>query len=194
MSDRLYVQYGCGTCAPAAWRNFDISLRLRLEKVHGLRAVFRCTVGLLFPRNASFGDILRGLPVPEGSASGVYCSHVLEHLALDELPLALRNTLRLLRPGGIFRLVVPDLHWRAIRYVAAVANGEPFAADQFMSSTNLGRSFKPKNIVGIARECFGHSAHLWMYDFASLKAKLEDVGFVEIRRCELGDATDRMFD
>jgi hypothetical protein len=33
-----------------------------------------------------------------------------------------------------------------------------------------------------------------MYDFASLKAGLEDAGFVAIRRCEFGDACDRMFD
>jgi hypothetical protein len=33
-----------------------------------------------------------------------------------------------------------------------------------------------------------------MYDFASLTPQLEAAGFVVIRRCELGDASDRMFD
>jgi hypothetical protein len=32
-----------------------------------------------------------------------------------------------------------------------------------------------------------------MYDFAALKALLEQVGFTGVRRCELGDAGDPMF-
>jgi SAM-dependent methyltransferase len=127
-------------------------------------------------------------------ACGVYCSHVLEHLARDDLALALRNTLRILRPGGIFRLVVPDLHWRAARYMDGITSGNQFAADQFMTTASLGRCTRPKGIISLAREYFGHSAHLWMYDFASLKARLEATGFVAIRRCDLGDARDRMFD
>jgi SAM-dependent methyltransferase len=190
----LYVQYGCGICAPAGWLNFDASPRLRLERIPGLRGILRSTIGLLFPANVRFGDIVRGLPVPEHSACGIYCSHVLEHLARDDLATALRNTRRILRPGGTFRLVVPDLNWRALRYVAAAGSGKHFAADQFMSAANLGRCAQPKNIVSLAREFFGHSAHLWMYDFAGLKPRLEEAGFVAIRRCELGDARDRMFD
>ena len=190
----LHVQYGCGICAPAGWLNFDASPRLRLERIPGLRGILRSTMGLLFPPNVRFGDIVRGLPVPDNSAYGVYCSHVLEHLARDDLAPALHNTLRILRPGGTFRLVVPDLRWRALRYVAAAASGDHFAADQFMSATSLGWGVRPKDLVSNARVYFGHNTHLWMYDFASLKSKLDAAGFVAIRRCELGDARDRMFD
>jgi hypothetical protein len=191
--DRLYVQYGCGICAPEGWLNFDASLRLRLERIPGVREIVRSTIGQLFPPNVLFGNIVRGLPVPQQSACGVYCSHVLEHLAREDLVTALRNTLRILKPGGIFRLVVPDLHWRALQYVAAVATGEDSAADNFMSSAHLGQG-RRHNIISFAREYVGHSAHLWMYDFVSLKPKLEAAGFVSVRRCELGDARDRMFD
>jgi SAM-dependent methyltransferase len=190
----LYVHYGCGICAPAGWINFDVSLRLRLERIAGVGELLRLTTGLLFPPDVQFGNIVRGLPVTEKSACGVYCSHVLACLAQEDLVLALRNTLRILRPGGTFRLVVPDLHWRALQYVAAAANGKHFAADQFMHTTHLGRRGWPKGIIAFTRDYWGHTANLWMYDFASLKAKLEDAGFVKVRRCELGDAHDRMFD
>ena len=96
-------------------------------------------------------------------------------------------------PGGLFRLVVPDLHWRAARYLASLAKGDQHAADNLMSTCLLGRRTKSKNLIALVRDHYGNSTHLWMYDFAALKALLEDVGFVGIRRCEFGDASDGMF-
>src|SRR5262249_47616526 len=133
------------------------------------------------------------LPVPDGSGSGVYCSHVLEHLPRDDLSIALRNTLRILMPGALFRLVVPDLHWRAARYLALVDEGDRNAADALMISCALGRRTKAKNVMSFVRDYYGSGAHQWMYDFVALKALLEEMGFAGVRRCELGDAGDPMF-
>lgn len=187
-----YVQYGCGACAPEAWVNFDASARLRFEQAPVFGHILRATVGCLFPANVRFGDIVRGLPVPDNIASGVYCSHVLEHLPRDDLPIALRNTLRILIPGGVFRLVVPDLQWRAARYLAAAEGGDASAADELMDGCYLGVR-RRLIFIGAARAAFGKSRHLWMYDFAALKALLEQAGFVGIRRCDCGDAVDPMF-
>lgn len=55
-----------------------------------------------------YGDIVRGLPIEEKCAQGIYCSHVLEHIDRKSFEIALQNTLTLLKPGGTFRLVVPD--------------------------------------------------------------------------------------
>lgn len=47
---------------------------------------------------------------PDGGVEEVYASHVLEHLShRDELLPALREIARVLRPGGVLRLSVPDL-------------------------------------------------------------------------------------
>src|SRR6202022_3814219 len=91
----LYVQYGCGLCAPDGWLNFDASPRLRLERIPGIRELIRRTSGTLFPLNVRAGNILSGLPVPEGSASAAYCSHVLNCLSREDLPRALQNTWRM---------------------------------------------------------------------------------------------------
>jgi predicted SAM-dependent methyltransferase len=167
---------------------------LRIERSVVLGPVIRKTVGLLFPPNAQSGDIVRGLPVSGGSATAVYCSHVLEHLPRDDLPMALGNTFRMLRPGGVFRLVVPDLRWRVARYLASSEQDDPSAADELISACVLGRRTKSRNLVGLAKDHWGNSTHLWMYDFAALKGHLVDAGFVDIRQCELGDASDPMFD
>jgi SAM-dependent methyltransferase len=188
-----YVQYGCGICAPEAWINFDASARLRLERIPLFGHILSATAGRLFPANVRFGDIVKGLPVPDRSAAAVYCSHVLEHLPRDDLPIALRNTLRILAPQGIFRLVVPDLQWRVARYIARAERSEASAADELMDGSCLGVRRRSTTLIDATRAAFGKSRHLWMYDFAALKALLEQVGFVDIRRCDYGDAMDPMF-
>ena len=70
-----------------------------------------------FPDNVEYGDIVKGLPVGAGSCEAVYCSHVLEHLSLEDFRYALKNTFELLGSGGIFRLVVPDLEYSITRYI-----------------------------------------------------------------------------
>jgi hypothetical protein len=99
----------------------------------------------------------------------------------------------MLRPGGLFRLVVPDLQWRAARYVRSAAIEDPNAADTFMQACSLGRKATPRGFMAWISSCFGNSAHLWMYDFSALKMLLEDTGFVGVRRCELGDCDDPKF-
>jgi ubiquinone/menaquinone biosynthesis C-methylase UbiE len=47
--------------------------------------------------------------VPEASMNAVYSSHNLEHLYAHEVPLALREFWRVLRPGGLLFIQVPDL-------------------------------------------------------------------------------------
>lgn len=189
--DALYVHYGCGLCAPDGWCNFDASPRLRLEQLFIPRAL-RTALGI-FPANVKFGDIVSGLPVAEGSAQGVYCSHVLEHLPREDVPAALQNTLGMLKPGGLFRLVVPDLQWRTAQYARAAALGDSAAADAFMESCLLGTRQGAKRLAARLRHRFSKNAHLWMYDFGALKGLLKAAGFTGVRRCEIGDSSDSMF-
>ncbi|MDQ2102106.1 class I SAM-dependent methyltransferase [Azospirillum isscasi] len=48
-------------------------------------------------------------PVPDGSVDAVWSSHNLEHLDPHEVSVALREFLRVLKPGGTLLLTVPDL-------------------------------------------------------------------------------------
>jgi SAM-dependent methyltransferase len=189
----LYVQYGCGRSCPDSWLNFDVSPRLRLESLPVAGQVFGMTGQKLFPKNVRYGDIVKGLPVGPMTASGVYCSHVLEHLDRESVSKALRNTYAILRPGGIFRLVVPDLTWRARKFLQMQADSDTSAADRFMRTTYLGTESRPRGPVGLLRAAIGNSAHLWMYDEALMRSLLADAGFADIRRCKFGDAEDPAF-
>ena len=102
----LYVQYGCGFCAPEGWVNFDASPTLRIEKLP-IIGHFVKKNRTRFPANVRYGDIVLGLPISNGSADAVYASHVLEHLAREDFETALRDAHRMLRPGGVFRSLCP---------------------------------------------------------------------------------------
>lgn len=179
--DGSLVQYGCGLCAPQGWLNFDASPTLRLQRlplVGGLRR--RLVGGPRFPGTVRFGDILRGLPVASGSCRAVYCLHVLEHLALEDLRTALAETRRLLGEGGVFRLVLPDLEALVAEYSAA---SDPRAAHRF----------RPRGFVGLLRNWLGNSRHLWMWDYGALAAELAEAGFRDVRRAAFGDSSEPRF-
>lgn len=193
-SDRgLYVQYGCGLSAPTEWANFDVSPTLRIQKVPIIGALLRSRLNTTFPSNVRYGDIIRGLPVPDNSCRGVYCSHTLEHLSLEDFRKALQNTYRMLSDGGIFRCVLPDLEASARKYLEMLANGEKDASLYFMRSTFLGKEVRFKGMKGIAKFLYGNSNHLWMWDSKSLAEELKKVGFREIRNCAFNDCSDDMF-
>ena len=185
----LYVNYGCGWAVGDDWLNFDASPTLRFERLPILGRLYHKNPRP-FPTEVIYGDIVRGLPVPAESCRGIFASHVLEHLSLEDFQTAIKNTYALLRSGGLFRVVVPDLRALAQQYVQSQ---DPLAAGKFMRASGLGRERTSKSMLDLLVTCFGRSAHLWMWDFQSLRSELEDVGFRNIRRCFVGDAPDPMF-
>jgi hypothetical protein len=131
--------------------------------------------------------------VAEGSAKAAFASHVLEHLSLNDARITLRHTYRMLQPGGVFRVIVPDLRSRAEWYVRQAAAGNPEASAAFMRSTLLGMEQRPRGLMRTIRQAFGNTSHLWMWDVVALRSELERCGFERIRECKFGDADDPAF-
>lgn len=191
---KQYVHYGCGLKAPLEWDNYDVSPTLRIQKIpiigSLLKGKFKNTV---FPSNVLYGDIIKGLPVPENSCNGVFCCNMLEHLALEDFRAALRNTYKILKPGGIFRCIVPDLEFIVREYIKALENGNVNAATEFIVNTEMGMLARPKGFKGLITSVFGNSNHKWMWDTKSLISELEKAGFENIRICKYADSEDPMF-
>jgi hypothetical protein len=187
----LYVQFGCGLCAPGSWANFDAGPAFWLQKhLPFLRSTLVKKGFPDYPRNIRYGDVINGLPIAPGSASAVYCSHVLEHLALNECRQTLQNVHRYLAPGGTFRAVLPDLEWLARTYLGS---SDVEAASHFMREADLGVQSQQRGIGGGLKRLFGRSAHLWMWDYKNLAHELQAVGFTAVRRAQFGDNPDPRF-
>lgn len=74
-------------------------------------------------------DLLGRLPLPDAHAVLVYSSHFLEHIPRDCVASFLAECRRILAPGGVLRLVLPDLENLCRAYLAHRECGEHDKAD-----------------------------------------------------------------
>ena len=186
----MNLHYGCGLDIGDGWHNCDASPTLRLQRLPLIGWVFKKWLKPRFPDSVHYGDIVRGMDIATGSCDAIYCSHILEHLALEDFRIALRHSNKYLKPGGLFRLVVPDFEKMVIAYQS---NPEPAALTDFLRHTYLGRVKRAKGLKGFIREYFGNAHHLWMWDEKGLAAELRNAGFSSIRRCQAGDSANKAF-
>lgn len=192
MMEETYIQFGCGLCAPPGWRNFDAGPIFWLQKHFPfLNPIFRRRNHPIYPvKLMEYSNVITGLPVRPQSAKGVYCSHVLEHLTLDEFRITLRNVFKYLESGGIFRIVVPDLEYMVKKYIAS---NEPEAASRFLEESILGEKKAKHHFSSLPKLLFGRSRHLWMWDYKAIEWELKQAGFVNIHRAYYNDSSDPRF-
>lgn len=187
----INVQYGCGLSAPESWINFDASPTLRLQRIPLFGNMIK---KVNFPKSVLYGDILKGLPgIQHNSCDAVYCSHVLEHLSYEDCKKALANTHAILKPGGRFRCVLPDLETYVNNYLNAKKTSPSTASIEFMRSSLLGFEVRPSGIRQKIISLFGNSHHLWMWDKDSLTEALMQAGFRKVRVCGFNDSEDDSF-
>lgn len=190
---KKYLQYGCGNTAPAEWENFDTSPTIRVQKIPFVGfGLAKNLQGFTFPANIKVENIAKGLKVENGSYDMVYFSHVLEHLLRADGTKALRNSWLLLKPGGVFRCVLPNLNAYVVRYQQRLVEGRKDAAHLFMTEACLGVDLATINFRDRMRLTFGNYQHLWMWDEHSFVEALQQAGFSNIRPCQMADNPDPM--
>jgi SAM-dependent methyltransferase len=98
-----YLNVGCGTRFHPDWINVDLIPSAPQVIAHDLR---------------------RGLPFTDNTFDVVYHSHVLEHFPKNNVRHFMRECFRVLRPGGILRVVVPDLEGIVRQYLDALQQAD----------------------------------------------------------------------
>jgi SAM-dependent methyltransferase len=191
MDAPLHVQYGAGLCGPPGWLNYDASPMILLQRTPGLNLLPIARRGAPYPKTVRFGDVVRGLPVKSGTADLVYCSHTLEHLALADCRTALRETHRMLKAGGTFRAVLPDIRYLCEEYLRQAAT-DPAAAVTFIRETHMGLAEAPRGLAKL-RSLFSRSFHHWMWDYPAMELELRAAGFRTIRPARYQDSVHAAF-
>ena len=184
---------GCGMTPTRGWRNFDNSFSLKLAQ-HGWLASALGKLGLLsgpqreyveFCRREriEWADATRRLPLPDASVDVLYSSHMLEHLDPEDARRFLGEARRVLAPGGILRVSVPDLARQVADYSAS-GDADAFVAASYTCVP------RPKSLVArLEHIAVGPRHHQWMYDGRSLVRLVQAAGFGDPVVVEAGRTT-----
>ncbi len=159
-----YLNVGCGKNSLSGFVNLDYTL---------------------WPGVDVCWDLRQPLPFPDCTFNGIFTEHCLEHIEYAECVKVLVEFFRILKPGCVVRIVVPDgglylsLYTRAqdgesvqFPYVG-LAGKKDFEIDSVIA-------FTPIMAVNRIFRAYGHR---FAYDFETMKVILEYVGFVGVNQC-----------
>jgi len=145
------LNWGCGAYGAPGWLNSDIK--------EGPGIQYPC-------------DIREGLPFSDTEMDYVVSIHALPEIPYPDLRPALVELRRVLKPGGVLRLGLPDLE----RAMDAYKAGD---RDYFLVPDEDARSLGAKLVVQLI--WYGYSRTLFIYDF--VKEILLEAGFSSVTRC-----------
>lgn len=141
---RTLLNLGCGGVTPAGWINTDKSWNRVLTALRGFRSRSEGESGV---RHL---ELAGRWPFKDASVDVVYLSHVLEHLDGQTRKHVIAAAFRVLKPGGVFRVVVPDLRRLAEEYLQSSDDGDSRAGERFLYWLNLHK----ENLYGRNRSLF----------------------------------------
>jgi predicted SAM-dependent methyltransferase len=140
-------------------------------------------------------DCRKTLPFPDESVDHLLCSHFLEHVFPAEMETIVADFYRVMKKGATLHVIVPDLDLLVRQYLDRKEQGDAAAADKFVVGTLLSReqrgSLKYRYLEFIGG--FGLQ-HYWMYDYASMTARLKKTGFEVLAENDSPSKTFRLDD
>ena len=148
------LHLGCGPNHMDGWVNIDLEAEYEPDLQH---------------------DLSTGLPYADDSVDLVYSEHFFEHLPLAAGYALMQECHRVLRPGGVLRIAMPDLEstvhaylgdWRAQAWVAAFPRIDTAA-----------------RMLNIGMREWGHE---YVYDLEDLTLRLRSIGFGDVRPAPWG--------
>ena len=178
----MKLNIGCGQTIIKGWVNADNSFSIKLSKypLFFLELLFKLKIVdksqydfILFARKNIIQNIdATQLPYDSSSIDVIYSSHMMEHLQRDDAKTFIKECFRVLKPGGILRLSLPDLKIIADNYL------KHNDADLFIKHL-LMEPPKTKKIKHLIKLYIsgGFREHSWMYDGKSLLKILNEFGF-----------------
>jgi predicted SAM-dependent methyltransferase len=173
------VNLGCGGDLRSGWLNIDFT-----------------PDGQPTPRVGELinHDLREGLPLPPGSCSYIYTSHLLEHLSAVEGTRLMRDCHAALRRGGIMRVCLPDFR-QALKAYQANDRGYFDLFDEHLRAGGVlardGRPMeRPTLMTYVNHAVYQDGEHKCMYDGESILALMTEVGLTDARLTTLDPSID----
>jgi ubiquinone/menaquinone biosynthesis C-methylase UbiE len=151
------LHWGCGGAVQPGWINSDLKIGPGID--------VSC-------------DIRQGLPLADACVDYAVSIHALQEIPYDDLVPVLSELHRVLAPGGVLRLVLPDL----IKGVHAFVRGD---RDYFMVPDVDARSLGAKLVVQLL--WYGYSRTVFTAEF--IEEMLLKAGFREVSHCRFSQTS-----
>ena len=161
------VNVGCGSNGYDGWINIDYSL------YEGVNCTFDCR---------------KELPFQDASVKGIFTEHFFEHLDYEnEAKEFLADCFRVLVPGGVIRIIVPDAEKFLYGYCSPdwelLSSIRPLSEDH--KDFHLDIKYKTKmELINVVFRQFGE--HKFAYDYETLYFSLKEAGFGKVEKMEFG--------
>lgn len=178
------INIGSGISGAPGWFNIDNSPTVLLSRIPVLRRMSRIPQ---WPQDVRRVDVRKGLPFGDATVSYIYSSHTFEHFSWQESLDVTTECFRILQPGGILRIVVPDLGLLLRDYMRDVS---PLASHSFLQRLSLSHDifdllhpgshhsqmFDEKSLVHLFREAGFANPTVMMF----MRSRIPDIAQVEL--------------
>ena len=172
------LNLGCGIQIVTGWVNVDYSLGARLRKTPLLGTFTNNFFRHKWSKDIFLHNLNKKFPWRNDSIDIIYTSHTLEHFSKKQGVNILQECHRVLKKGGILRVVVPDLTHNINQYIQGNVSGDDFC-DNIMVTYET-----PKGIIDSVMAPYTKVPHIHkcMYDHDSLEKSLNSIGFIATRK------------
>ena len=164
------LQLGAGTHNPPGWLNSDIEPK----------------------GDQIYLDVTSNYPFPAGSFQYVFAEHLIEHIPWESGLRMLKESYRILAPGGKIRIITPDL----AKYFYLL-NHETDPEVQRFIAANRNVFEWPDTPVGAAyvfNKEMREWGHVFIYNAEALQRTFKLAGFTDIKQLQIGVKTDPVFE
>lgn len=127
-------------------------------------------------------DATQPYPFADGTFAFLFSEHMIEHVPYEGGLAMLRECHRVLRGGGVIRIVTPDLTALAALCGKSLTDQQARYLDWFSRACMPGAPVTPAVALNAQFRFWGHQ---FIYDEQTLTGLLQQVGFRDIRRCAL---------
>jgi hypothetical protein len=154
----LRLQLGCGANILPGWLNTD---------------------SMPVP-DADYLDFARPLPFSDNVLTAVFCEHTIEHVTKPEAFRMVVEVCRVLRPGGLFRVVTPSLE----KFCRMALEPSSPAAVKYLAWFKGAMNSPDATITDAVNLIFYGHGHRYIFSGDELNALLRAAGFTDLRQMD----------
>lgn len=159
----LMLNIGCGTDYKKGWVNVDNNSDNNIEKLD------------------LNWDLRNPLPFEDNTVDFIFNEHFFEHLEVEEARAAMKDLMRILKPGGVMRVAMPDLEWVVDNYLHLSIENDPMIKNRDMGFV--------KTRAERLNMSFSWWGHKWLYDWEELERRANEAGYTKVKRCKQSKST-----